>query len=70
MPRKRTDAVRRAQSAYEADKLAAGQHVQVNLKLKAQADVALMKQLRERFPDMTDAAIARMALRELGKLEN
>lgn len=68
--RKRTDAQAAAEANYEAVKKAAGEWVQVNVRLKAKADVAMMQALRERFPDMTDAAIAKMALKLLAGKKN
>lgn len=68
--RKRTDAQATAEANYEAVKKAAGEWVQVNVRLKAKSDVAMMQALRERFPDMTDAAIAKMALKLLAGKKN
>lgn len=65
MARVRTPKIKESQAAYEAEKLAAGEHIQINVKLKAAKDVAGFQGLRERFPDMTDTAIARLAIREL-----
>lgn len=70
MTRKRTAADKANQGAYEARKLAAGEHIQINVKLKAAADVADMEALRGRFDKMTDAGIARLALRELAAKAN
>lgn len=59
-----------AQQRYDAAKTQAGEHIQINLKLKTAADVKMLKGLRERFPDDKDTAIARIALRELAKKRN
>ncbi len=67
---KRTEAVRRAQQRYEADKVAAGEHVQINLKFKTPDDVKMFAKLRGRFPDLTPAGIVRMAVKELAKKGN
>ena len=67
MARVRTQKIKESQAAYEAEKLAAGAHIQINVKLKAAKDVAAFEGLRERFPELTDAGIARLALKELAK---
>ena len=59
-----------AQQRYDAKQTAAGEHVQINLKLKTKADVEMMKLLRERFEGDKDTAIARRALRELAAKRN
>lgn len=59
-----------AQQRYDAAKTEAGEHIQINLKLKTAADVKMIKGLRERFPEQKDTAIARLALRELAKKRN
>jgi len=70
MARVRTPRIKESQAAYEAEKLAAGDHIQINVKLKAAKDVAGFKSLRERFPELTDAGIARLAIKELAKKGN
>lgn len=65
MARARTPSTKSAQARYEKGKLATGEHIQINVKLKAAADVAMMEKLRARFGDLSDPAIARLALREL-----
>lgn len=59
-----------AQQRYDAEKTAAGEHIQINTKLKTKADVSMMKRLRERFEGEADSAIARKALRELDAKAN
>lgn len=59
-----------AQQRYDAAKTQAGEHIQINLKLKTAADVKMIKSLRERFPEEKDTAITRIALRELAKKRN
>lgn len=54
-----------SQRRYEAAKLDAGEHVQINVKLKTAADVAMIGRLRKQFPDDADPSIARHALRVL-----
>lgn len=62
---KRPPYVAKAQNKYEAAKLDAGAHVQINVKLKTAADVEMINRLRQRFPDDADPSIARRALREM-----
>jgi hypothetical protein len=62
---KRPPGLVKAQAKYEAAKLDAGEHVQINVKLKTPADVKMIERLRKRFPDESDPGIARTALREL-----
>ena len=62
---KRPPALKKAQAAYEAAQLEQGAHIQVNLKLKASADIKAFGKLRKRFPDLTDTGIVRMAVKEL-----
>lgn len=54
-----------SQRRYEAAKLDAGEHVQINVKLKTAADVEMIARLRERFPNDADPSIARRALRAM-----
>jgi len=63
--RPRTDAQRRAELAQEAKKRQSGEWVQVKATLKAKDDVERFRSLRARFPDLTDAGIVKLALREL-----
>ena len=67
---KRSKAVKKAQATYERAKLESGEHVQIGLKLKAARDVAMLKDLRARFPDLTDSGIARLALKRLAAAKN
>lgn len=62
---KRPPYVAKAQAKYEAAKLDAGAHVQINVKLKTIADVEMIGRLRERFPGDADPSITRRALRAL-----
>lgn len=64
---KRPPALVRAQANYEAAKLEAGEHVQINVKLKTADDVKMIQRLRRRFPGESDPGIARTALRDLDK---
>jgi|GEM_PF-5488973 len=66
----RSPAQKATQSDYESRKRAEGLHVQWNMRLKTEADIALAQQLQARFRDMTMPAITRLALRELGAREN
>ena len=61
MVRKRTQAQIDAEAAYEASR----EIVQINVKWKAEKDVAMFAKLRKRFPDLTDTGIVRMAVKEL-----
>lgn len=70
MVRSRTTSTKEAQARYEKGKLAAGEHIQINVKLKAEADVDMMSDLRERFAGESDPAIVRKALRELHARSN
>jgi len=64
--RQRTDAQVAAEEAYAASR----EIIQVNIKMKAKADVKMWKKLRKRFPDLTDPAIARAAIKKLADEEN
>jgi hypothetical protein len=66
MARKRTAAQIEAEAAYAATHEA----VQVNVKWKTPTDVKMWKKLRERFPDLKDSGIARLAVKELAKKGN
>lgn len=59
--RPRTQAQIDAEAAYAAER----EIIQINLKMKAKADVKMWKKLRKRFPGETDPAIARMAIKKL-----
>lgn len=59
-----------AQQRYAADKAAAGEHIQINTKFKTAPDVAMVKTLRERFPDKKDPAIVRIAMKLLAAQKN
>lgn len=62
---KRPPGLVKAQAKYEAAKIEAGAHVQINVKLKTTDDIEMIERLRERFPDAADPGIARRALRAL-----
>lgn len=62
---KRPPGLVKAQAKYEAAKLDAGEHVQINVKLKTPADIKMIERLRKRFADESDPGIARHALRAL-----
>lgn len=64
--RARTEAQIKAEEAYAASR----EIIQVNIKFKAVADVSMMKKLRKRFPDETDSAIIRMAVKKLADKAN
>lgn len=66
----RSEALKTAQAGYEARKRAAGAHVQWNMRLKTEADLALIDELQARFPDLTLPALTRLALRELAAKRN
>lgn len=66
MARKRTQAQIDAEAAYEASR----EIVQINVKWKAEKDVAMFEKLRKRFPDLTDTGIVRMAVKELAGKKN
>ena len=59
-----------AQQRYDAEKTKAGEHVQINTKLKTAADLAMMEKLRARFEGQKDTAIVRIALKELATKKN
>ena len=59
-----------AQIAAEAVYAAKHEIIQVNVKMKAKADLKMWKRLRERFPDLTDPKIARIAIKKLAEEEN
>ena len=63
----RTDATKKAQATYERDKLAAGEHVQIGLKLKTAEDVAMIEDLRSAHPSLSDAGIQATALSKLAR---
>ncbi len=63
---KRTEAQIEAEAAYAAKH----EIIQINLKMKAKADVKMFKGLRKRFPGMKDSAIARLAVKELAEKTN
>ena len=67
---KRSPAARAAQSRYEATKLAAGEHVQVHVRLKASDDLDAWRSLKARHPDLSDRAIMVMAMREAAARAN
>ena len=60
----------KAQIAAEAAYAAKHEIIQVNVKMKAKADLKMWKRLRERFPDLTDPKIARIAIKKLAEEEN
>jgi len=62
---KRPPGLVKAQAKYEAAKLDAGTHIQINVKLKTAADVEMIARLRQRFPNDADPSIARRALRAM-----
>jgi len=64
--RPRTEAQIAAEAAYAAKH----EIIQVNVKMKAKADLKMWKRLRERFPDLTDPKIARIAIKKLAEEEN
>lgn len=64
--RTRTKAQVAAEEAYAAKH----EIIQVNVKWKAKADVKMFKALRKRFPDDTDSAIVRKAVKELAAKGN
>jgi len=59
-----------AQQRYDAAKTEAGQHIQINLKLKTAADVKMFQKLRERFEGETDSGIVRLAVKKLAEKSN
>lgn len=59
-----------AQQRYDAEKTAAGAHIQVNVKFKAKADVKMFEKLRKRFEGESDSGIVRKAVRELAAKSN
>lgn len=67
-PKKKTKHA--AQQRYDAEKTAAGAHVQVNVKFKTAADVAMFQRLRDRFEGESDSAIVRKAVKELDAKRN
>lgn len=67
---KRTEAQAKAQKRYEEAKAKAGEHVTISVKLKTDADRAMLGRLKERFPDKTPTGIARMALKVLDGKSN
>lgn len=67
---KRTEAQAKAQKRYEEAKAKAGEHVTISVKLKTDADRAMLDRLKERFPDKTPTGIARMALKALDGKSN
>lgn len=58
------------QRDYQAAQRAAGAQVKITVDLKTDADVAAFAALKARFPDLTNAAIAKLALRELAAKKN
>lgn len=64
--RPRTEAQIAAEAAYSAKH----EIIQVNLKFKAKEDVKMFKKLRDRFPDETDSAIVRKAVKLLASKSN
>ena len=54
-----------AQIAAEEKYAATHEVIQVNVRMKSKADLKMWKALRERFPDLTDPAIARLAFKKL-----
>lgn len=58
------------QRAYTDAQRAAGEQVKLTVDLKAEADVAAFRALQARFPDLSNAAIAKLALRELAAKKN
>lgn len=64
--RPRTEAQIAAEQAYSA----AHEIIQVNLKFKTKADVAMFKKLRARFDGEADSAIVRKAVKELAAKSN
>lgn len=66
MAKKKATAPRtKAQVKAEARYAASREIIQVNIKFKSKADVKEFKKLRKRFPEDTDPAIVRMAVKKL-----
>ena len=59
-----------AQQRYDAEKTAAGEHMQFNVKIKTESDMKMMARLKKRFPKERPPGIARIALRELDAKRN
>lgn len=74
MPRKRAKIAEpkpfERQAAYSAAARAEGKHVKLTAELKTEADVANYHALTQRFPDLSNAALVKLALRELGAKRN
>lgn len=64
---KRTEALKRAQNKYEAEKVEAGEHVQMNLKLKTRADLDGLKRVEAAFPHVPRARLLRLAWQDFVK---
>lgn len=64
--RPRTEAQIAAEEAYAAKH----EIIQINIKMKAKADVKMWKKLRKRFPDEKDSGIARLAIKKLVEESN
>lgn len=58
---RRTDAQKRAQNKYEAEKSAEGEHVQINLKLKTKEDLSDLAKIEAIFPYVPRARLVRLA---------
>ena len=67
-PKKKTK--HEPQARYQAKKEAEGAYVQVNVKFKTAADVAMFQRLRDRFEGESDSAIVRKAVKELDAKRN
>ena len=68
--RERTPARIEAEQNRLQDLKDQGLFVQVNVRVKTAERMTVLKKLRKRFPDMTDAAIAWLAMEELAAKRN